>query len=520
MDRYKTIMLPERRKRLLIVIVAYNAARTIQHVIARIPASLSPHDCEILIIDDSSQDQTFEKARLSRSEGESFPLTVLYNPAKQGYGGNQKIGFHYAIEKGFDAVALLHGDGKYAPECLAELTAPVFSGEADAVFGSRMMIPRRALKEGMPLYKYAGNKLLTAIQNWILKSSLTEFHSGYRVYAVPALARLPFERLTNDFHFDTEIAIQLIRGNCRIKEVAIPTYYGEEIGHVNGIQYAYRAVKSSLTSRAQDYAVLYTRKFDVVAPTEKNPLYQSKFDFESPHQMAVARVRPGSSVADVGCAGGYVAASLKDKQCKVTGLDQFPADSSALDEFIQCDLDRGEFPIDAGKFDYILLLDIVEHLRAPETLLDGLRESRQSGAKLVVIFSTGNVAFLVTRLGLLLGSFNYGTRGILDITHSRLYTFRTARELFEQAGYKVEEVRGIPAPFPLAIGDNFFSRFLLGVNKFLIRISKSLFSYQIFMVCSPLPSLRWLLAKAQAASKEKIDADLHAVGASSQSREK
>ena len=311
-----------------------------------------------------------------------------------------------------------------------------------------------------------------------------------------------------------------MRGDCRIKEVAIPTYYGEEIGHVNGIQYAYRAVKSSLTSRAQDYAVLYTRKFDVVAPTENNPLYQSKFDFESPHQMAVARVRPGSSVADVGCAGGYVAASLKDKQCKVTGLDQFPADSSALDEFIQCDLDRGEFPIDAGKFDYILLLDIVEHLRAPETLLDGLRESRQSGAKLVVIFSTGNVAFLVTRLGLLLGSFNYGTRGILDITHSRLYTFRTARELFEQAGYKVEEVRGIPAPFPLAIGDNFFSRFLLGINKFLIRISKSLFSYQIFMVCSPLPSLRWLLAKAQVASKEKIDADLHAVGASSQSREK
>jgi SAM-dependent methyltransferase len=227
-------------------------------------------------------------------------------------------------------------------------------------------------------------------------------------------------------------------------------------------------------------------------------------------------VRPGSSVADIGCAGGYVAQALKSKQCRVTGIDQFPADrDSNLDEFIQCDLDHGEFPVDAGRFDYILLLDIVEHLRSPERLLDTLRRARRTGSEVTVIFSTGNIAFLVTRLGLALGWFNYGVRGILDLTHARLFTFRTARSLFEQSGYVVEEMRGVPAPFPLALGDNLLSRFLLRLNKLFIKISKSLFAYQIFLVCKPTPSLEWLLEKAQEASRDKIRSEMAGAAATS-----
>ena len=102
-----------------------------------------------------------------------FPLTVLHNPVNQGYGGNQKIGFRYAIENGFDIVALVHGDGQYKPECLPDLLEPLVQENADAVFGSRMMTRFAALKGGMPLYKYAGNRILTAFQNLLLKSSLT-----------------------------------------------------------------------------------------------------------------------------------------------------------------------------------------------------------------------------------------------------------------------------------------------------------------------------------------------------------
>src|SRR5262249_7816313 len=154
-----------------------------------------------------------------------------------------KIGFHYAIRQGFDIVALVHGDGQYAPERLPDLLGPLVSGDADAVFGSRMMSGSNALKGGMPLYKYVGNKILTSIQNRLLHSNLSEFHSGYRLYSVAALRRIPFDRNTNDFHFDTEIIIQFFRAGLRIQELPIPTYYGDEICHVNGMRYAGQVIK-------------------------------------------------------------------------------------------------------------------------------------------------------------------------------------------------------------------------------------------------------------------------------------
>jgi len=374
-----------------------------------------------------------------------------------------------------------------------------------------MMEPTNALRGGMPLYKYVGNRVLTAFQNWMTCLRLSEFHSGYRAYSVHALKHLPLLKNSSDFHFDTEILIQFLRAGLRIKEMPIPTYYGDEICNVNGLKYAFNVVKSSLVSRAQDFGVLYDRKFDVGGRLESNEIYRSKLHFESPHRLALQRVAPGESVADVGCAGGYVAQALKAKHCRVTGIDQFPIEQdSHFEEFIQCDLDRGDFPVDAGRFDYILLLDIVEHLRSPERLLDRLRHSRTSGTSVKVVFSTGNIGFIVTRLGLFLGWFNYGTKGILDVTHTRLFTFRTARDLFQQAGYEIEEIIGVPAPFPLAFGDHVFSRFMLRANRLLIKISKRLFSYQIFMVCTPTPSLEYLLERAREATRDKIQTELNA----------
>ena len=495
------------RPRLLIFIVAYNAERTIQHVLQRIPAALAEYDTEILIIDDSSRDETFERAHAREDSGQApFPLTVLVNPVNQGYGGNQKIGFHYAIREGFDIVALVHGDGQYAPERLPELVAPVAEGRADAVFGSRMMSRGGALGGGMPLYKYAGNRILTRIQNRLLGASLSEFHSGYRVYSVKALEQIPFDRNTNDFHFDTEIIIQLLRAGHRITELPIPTYYGDEICHVNGLKYALNVIKATLLARAQDLGIFYQRNFDVRPRCEEqSSLYQPKLGYESPHTLAIERVRAGTTVLDIGCASGYVARALQAKGCRVTGMDRFAmADPSAVERFIEHDLNSPHFPVEAGQFDYILLLDVIEHLQSPETFVESLRKGWKEGKDTTVIISTGNVAFIVTRLMLLFGSFNYGARGILDLTHTRLFTFGTIRKLFEQAGYRIEEVRGIPGPFPLAVGDNWLGRLMLAVNRLLIRLSRGLFSYQIFMVAKPLPSLEWLLRSAVNAREERV----------------
>src|ERR1700712_2850925 len=163
------------KSRVLIFIVAYNAEKTIRDVVLRIPVELrNDYNVDILIIDDSSADSTFEKGyEVSRDPALPFPVLVLFNPKNQGYGGNQKLGYHYAIEHGYDFVALIHGDGQYAPECLPVLLEPLRTGAADAVFGSRMLTKSGALRGGMPVYKFAGNKILTWIENKLLKSGLS-----------------------------------------------------------------------------------------------------------------------------------------------------------------------------------------------------------------------------------------------------------------------------------------------------------------------------------------------------------
>src|SRR6266508_3838502 len=164
---------PGAKPRLLIFIVAYNAEKTIAQVLGRIPHLLAEeYEVEVLVLDDSSQDRTFEESRgVRRGVALPFVLHVLFNPVNQGYGGNQKIGYHFAIEQGFDYVALLHGDGQYAPECLPDLVRPLRDGEADAVFGSRMFDPTGALRGGMPFYKFVGNRILSWFQNRMLGTS-------------------------------------------------------------------------------------------------------------------------------------------------------------------------------------------------------------------------------------------------------------------------------------------------------------------------------------------------------------
>src|SRR6266404_2211088 len=238
-----------RGKRVLIFIVAYNAETTIEKVLRRIPATLHSEHVEVLVIDDFSKDNTFSTGLRFQRGNSAFKITVLRTPENQGYGGNQKLGFRYAIDNGFDIVALVHGDGQYAPEKLPELIAPLVAEEADAVFGSRMIDKKAARKGGMPAYKWIGNQILTAFQNRMLKTALSEFHSGYRLYSTAALAQIPFEKNTNDFHFDTEIIVQLVMKKLRIAELPIPTYYGDEICHVNGLRYAWNVVRSTIKAR-------------------------------------------------------------------------------------------------------------------------------------------------------------------------------------------------------------------------------------------------------------------------------
>lgn len=481
-------------KRLLIFIVAYNAETTIEKVLSRIPASLHSGAVEVLIIDDSSKDGTFAKGLHYQQRNSEFKITVLRTPENQGYGGNQKLGYRYAIDNGFDFVALVHGDGQYAPEKLPELIEPLLREKADAVFGSRMIDKRAALRGGMPFYKWIGNQILTAFQNWVLGTEFSEFHSGYRLYSTSALAQIPFEKNTNDFHFDTEIIIQLVLRKMRINELPIPTFYGDEICYVNGLKYAWNVFKSTIRARLCGLHLFYDCKFDL-QPAEE--IYDLKLGFPSSHTAAIAAAKPGGNILDVGCGQGQVAAQLSKKGCRVTGMDRYiPGKTVAPQsvEFIRWDLDRREFPVNVSQFDQIFLLDIIEHLKEPDHFMDELRFATACKRPEIVL-TTANIGFIATRLMLLLGQFNYGKKGILDVTHTRLFTFRSVRELLKQSGYKILEARGIPAPFPVAIGNNLIARLLLHLNAGLIWLSRGLFAYQIFIRAEAMPTVNNLLAE-------------------------
>ena len=501
----------ERLPRLLVFVVAYHAETTIKQVLHRIPAALSDEfDVEILIIDDGSQDATFAAGLDAvRSAALPFKLTILYNPINQGYGGNQKIGYHYAIENNFDYVALLHGDGQYAPERLPELARLLRDAPADvgAVFGSRMLKPRDARKGGMPLYKFVGNRILSAMQNRLLGTGLSEFHSGYRVYAVQALRQIPFDRNTKDFHFDTEIIIQLTFAKQRIIEHPIPTYYGDEICRVNGLKYAYNVLRASLQASLQRFYLFYDRRFDC-EPAEPGHRYPSKLQFDSTHSRVYDLIPPGARVLDLGAGDGALGAALtRQKNCKVTGVDVEQSYLSAyFDRFVVADLDHGIPDVGDRSFDYILALDVIEHLASPEDFLDELRRLSAAWPNARIVATTGNVSFIVTRLSLLLGRFEYGRRGILDLTHRRLFTFATFRRALRSAGFTIERCEGIVPPLPFVFGTSRVGNILLRIAKALVRLRPATFGYQCLIVARPDPTLQMLLARAEAAALEKLSA--------------
>ena len=237
-----------------------------------------------------------------------------------------------------------------------------------------MLVPEDALKGGMPLYKYFGNRILTAVQNRLLGTKLSEFHSGYRVYSVSAIKALPFDRNSNVFHFDTEIIIQLVIAGKRIKEIPIPTYYGDEICRVDGLKYAFDVIKASLQAWFQKINLFYDRRFDC-APPQDGRRYPSKLDFESTHSRVIELVPEGARVLDLGSGMGAVGAALKEKKgCVVTGCDiERGALTGAFDNFFLADLNKGIPEMPGERFDYILALDVIEHLAAPEDFLDQLR---------------------------------------------------------------------------------------------------------------------------------------------------
>jgi glycosyltransferase involved in cell wall biosynthesis len=433
------------QERVAVFIVAYNAACHIEQVLRRIPLWVAERLAEIYLIDDASTDATVATAQQIVWPPEFAPLHVYRTPYNQGYGGNQRLGYLYAIERGFDIVVLLHGDGQYAPEALPVLLAAYATDSSpDAVFGSRFLMPGGALRGGMPRYKFIGNRLLTWLQNQLLGAQMSEMHSGYRSYRVAALKQIPFTHNNPGFSFDADIIVQFLAAGLRIAEVPIPTYYGDEICHVNAPLYAWQCLKTALVYRLMQFEIFYNPKFDL------------------PRQR-ITRAKQAPT-------------TMQHFARQVT----FATGAHVLRVETELDL---ESQIADSSCDAALTLDVLEHVSSPEHFIAELFRCLKSGGQLFI--GTPNVAFLPLRLMLLLGWFNYSRRGILDLTHRRLFTKGAFQRLLRDAGFRLECIHGFGPPIAdLPQGGHWL---LQGLDRACARLARwwpGLFAYQILAQCT------------------------------------
>ena len=205
------------KPKVVVVMPAYNAAKTLRLTYDAIPKDDVDH---VILVDDGSRDETLLIAK-------ELNLEVFVHGRNYGYGGNQKTCYTEALKAGADIVVMLHPDYQYDPTLLPKVVAPIKAGSADVVLGSRLM-GGRVVHQGMPWWKFLGNRFLTTIQNWVLGQALSEYHTGYRAFSRRVLEEVPFLLNSDNFVFDQEMLVQAIHLGFRVEEVPVPTRYFAE----------------------------------------------------------------------------------------------------------------------------------------------------------------------------------------------------------------------------------------------------------------------------------------------------
>ena len=240
-----------------------------------------------------------------------------------------------------------------------------------------MMVRGGALKGGMPLYKYVGNRILSTFQNALTGARLSEWHSGYRAYRVDALRDLDLASYTDDFDFDTEIILGLLAADKRIAEVPIPTYYGDEICYVNGMAYARDVAKDVIAYRAARMG------FGHGSTSVDTSAYDLKPSPHSSHGRLLAwlEATPPGEVLDVGCSDGRFGAAARAAGHRVHGVDLVKHDGvgERLDSFVEADLNAGLPPEAGSGYDRIVAGDVLEHVVDPAALLGDLAGAPGAG---------------------------------------------------------------------------------------------------------------------------------------------
>jgi glycosyltransferase involved in cell wall biosynthesis len=262
-------------KRVCVVMPAYNAGRTLAQTVAEIDRTVAD---DVIVVDDASRDDTIVVAR-------RLGLHCVVHPKNRGYGGNQKTCYGEALARGADIVVMVHPDYQYSPKLIPAMAAMVASGHFDCVLGSRIL-GVGALKGGMPAWKYAANRFLTATENVLLGYKLAEYHTGYRAFSRKFLETLPLEENSDDFVFDNQILAQGLWFGFDIGEITCPARYFPEassIGLKRSIRYGFGVLATGLEYRLARVSLLKPRRFSpegrrlAVAPAPEDADGQGAF---------------------------------------------------------------------------------------------------------------------------------------------------------------------------------------------------------------------------------------------------
>lgn len=210
-------------KKLIIVLPAYNAAKTIEKTYNEIPFDIVD---DVILVDDNSKDDTVQVA------GKLNIKHIVQHEKNKGYGGNQKSCYNKARELGADIVVMLHPDYQYTPKLIHSMSYIIAEGLYPVVFGSRIL-GKGALKGGMPWYKYVANRILTLFQNTLMNQKLSEYHTGYRAFSKEVLEAIPYQLNSDDFIFDNQMVAQIFFAGFEIGEITCPTKYFDEASSIN-----------------------------------------------------------------------------------------------------------------------------------------------------------------------------------------------------------------------------------------------------------------------------------------------
>jgi glycosyltransferase involved in cell wall biosynthesis len=241
-------------RRLVVVMPAYNAEKTLRQTFAEVPREYVD---EVILVDDGSHDQT---AAIARSLG----IHTFVHPQNRGYGGNQKTCYTEALRRGGEIVVMVHPDYQYSPKLIVAMASMIASGHYDVALGSRIL-GNDALAGGMPLYKYVANRALTFFENLLLGAKLSEYHTGFRAFSREVLEGLPLEENSDDFVFDNEMLAQVIYFGYQVGEISCPTRYMEEassIGFWRSVRYGLGVVRVSIAFRLARWGVAGFRVFN------------------------------------------------------------------------------------------------------------------------------------------------------------------------------------------------------------------------------------------------------------------